>query len=156
MPAAAKAPHIHYWGCVHCGDPKVCSKCMKCPCRLRRAQEQLRLAKMGKGWLDAYYLDILLESGIKIDRLIGVNVDWHGRKALTVKRPDSWKPMSGQAQKYVLALLVRLPCDNGCKRRVQITVKSGVHHGAFCVVIDRNGNRLADLRDKNVLCGKCA
>jgi len=26
------APHIHRWGCVRCGNPKVCSKCMKCEC----------------------------------------------------------------------------------------------------------------------------
>jgi len=53
--AAAKpeaCPHIHQWGCVYCGDIKVCSKCMKCPCLINAAKQQLRMAKQGKAWLD--------------------------------------------------------------------------------------------------------
>src|SRR5438034_989443 len=31
-----ECPHIHRWGCVHCGNPRICSKCSgeSCPCRI--------------------------------------------------------------------------------------------------------------------------
>ena len=140
--------HIHYWGCVNCGDSKVCSKCMKCPCVLNAAKKQLRSAKMGKGWLDVYYLDILMNAGYTPDRLKDIFVDWHGRKGTTLKLGD------------VLAIKVRIPCDGGtlgqrCKRRLVLLVKSGVHFGAFCKVVDHKGNVVADLREQNALCQQC-
>ncbi len=140
--------HIHTNGCVYCGDPKICSKCMQCPCRINKAEKELRLARMGRGWLDVCSLDVLIDNGYTVDQLIGVNVDWHGRKAVVVKRP-------GGLQKISVALTAKMPCRRGCGRRLTITVKSGVHHGSFCTVIDRNGNRLADLRDHIMLCGEC-
>jgi hypothetical protein len=113
--------------------------------------------KQGKGWLDVYYLDVLVnEAKYTADQLEGLPVDWHGRKGVIVKRPNPWRPMSGQPQEYVVGVRVRVPCDGKCGKRLVLTVVGGVHYGAFCTVVDRNGTRLADLRDCNSFCAGCA
>jgi hypothetical protein len=66
--------------------------------------------------------------------------------------------------------LVKLPCGKfavrwritcqsegkRCKNRTTIYTTSGVHHGAWCYAVDRNGQHLADLRNQNAVCEKCA
>jgi hypothetical protein len=41
-----KHGHIHHWGCVHCGNGKVCSKCMRCRCQAKPMKRKPR--KTGK------------------------------------------------------------------------------------------------------------
>lgn len=43
-----------------------------------------------------------------------------------------------------------------CKNRVTMYTTSGVHHGAWCYAVDKQGQHLADLRNQNVICEKCA
>jgi hypothetical protein len=53
----------------------------------------------------------------------------------------------------------RITCQSSgkrCKNRTTIYTTSGVHHGAWCYAVDRNGQHLADLRNQSAVCEKCA
>jgi hypothetical protein len=110
--------------------------------------QQIEKARRGQQPLDIGTMQELVDAKLDINKLVGLRVDWHGTNGVVVRRKDG--------DRIVPAISVRVPCDRRCGRRIRLSVVSGVHKGAFCIVVDKRGNRVADLRDKVSVCGHCA
>jgi hypothetical protein len=95
-------------------------------------------------------LDSITAAKQTLDAYIGFRVshDIFGDSGTLVKLPNG-----------VFAVRWRITCQNEskrCKNRTTLYTTSGVHHGAWCYAVDRNGQHLADLRNQNAVCDKCA
>ena len=73
-----------------------------------------------------------------------------GRKVQLVHGTGIIAQMAARGE---FGIRVRLKCSHvGCNIRHTVYAKPGCHAGAFCYVYDREGNRLADLRNQQFAC----
>lgn len=94
--------------------------------------------------INTYELDEALEDGCA-EQFIGQPIQWHFGNVGIVQKL--------KCGKIVIELF--LSCDKCERGNFQIFVKSGLHNGAFCYVVDENGKYLANLRDQIVVCKNC-
>ena len=93
--------------------------------------------------MDTYQLDAMLDAEQTLP--IGAEIDWHGHTGELIRMKNG-SP----------AIRVTIPCGLCEVEEVEITVISGCHNGAFCYVVDDDGNVLADLRNQTAACHKCS
>lgn len=79
--------------------------------------------------------------------LLGRKVEWHGQSGTVVMVPSP----TGR-HRIGIEISIGVSCRQDCGKRVNLTTISGLHNGAFCYVVDKDGNYVANLRDEVVAC----
>lgn len=96
--------------------------------------------------LDTYLLDEYLETKSKkfLNSLLGKRVSWHGQAIGILSKLKNGS----------IVIKMRADCGNCFRKLGYMFLKSGLHNGAFCYVVDEKGKYIANLRDQIPICRK--